>query len=294
MNLKYLNKSELDTRMKSLTSRERELLHEILLTIKEIDQRKIYLDLGYSSLFSYLTAGVGYSESSAYRRVEAARLLREAPELGPKIQSGEVNLNQISVVQRAARQTQRKVSAKEKSELISKIVNLNTVETQKTVACFFDLPIEIAPKITTQKDESVRVELTIPKAIYEKVQQAQSILSHSLESQDLVHFMEYVSDRVIKQKAGVGERTNKNTSAAEVTSSNFSAKVKKETLNETKCCQYQDLQTKKICGSKWFLQVDHRQSRWAGGNGAHENAQVLCANHNRLKYRKEAGIRLTT
>lgn len=104
MDLKKLNESELDQRIKTLSQKERELLHEILLTIKEIDSRKTYLELGFGSLFDYLVQGVGYSEGSAQRRIDAARLLREIPEIADQIQSGELKLNQISMIQKAARE----------------------------------------------------------------------------------------------------------------------------------------------------------------------------------------------
>lgn len=103
MNLKSLNKFELDQRIKSLVAKERELLHEILLTIKEIDQRRLYLEYGFANLFLYLVEGVGYSAGSAQRRIDAARLLSEVPTLGEKIQSGEVKLHQVSLIQKAAR-----------------------------------------------------------------------------------------------------------------------------------------------------------------------------------------------
>lgn len=41
MNLKSLNQTELDSRIKILANKERELLHEILLTLKEIDRRRL-------------------------------------------------------------------------------------------------------------------------------------------------------------------------------------------------------------------------------------------------------------
>lgn len=88
MNLKYLNHSDLDQRMKTLAQKERDLLHEVLMTIKEIDSRRTFLELGFGSLFDYLVVGVGYSEGSAQRRIDAARLIREIPQIAEKIQSG--------------------------------------------------------------------------------------------------------------------------------------------------------------------------------------------------------------
>lgn len=66
------------------------------------------------------------------------------------------------------------------------------------------------------------------------------------------------------------------TTTAAVTRSNFSNSTKKVILNKQKCCQYIDPITKKQCQSTWFLQVDHKQSRWAGGGSKINNAQVLC------------------
>ena len=140
MNLKSFSQAELDQRIKTLAQKERDFLHEVLLTIKEIDSRKTFLELGFGSLFDYLVQGVGYSEGSAQRRIDAARLLKEIPEMAEKIQSGEIKLNQISLVQKAAREVSKtqaiKVTAKEKADLLNKLSSKNHFESQKEVASF--------------------------------------------------------------------------------------------------------------------------------------------------------------
>lgn len=153
MNLKYLNNSDLDQRMKSLAQRERDLLYEVLLTIKEIDTRRTYLELGFGSLFDYLVSGIGYSEGNAQRRIDAARLIRELPQLAEKIQNGELKLNQVSLVQRASREIAKskplengkfengKVTAAQKLEVIESLCHKNSSESQQQVASFFELPV---------------------------------------------------------------------------------------------------------------------------------------------------------
>ncbi|WP_413612538.1 HNH endonuclease [Bdellovibrio sp. HCB-110] len=318
MNLKILNKFELDQRIKSLVSKERELLHEILLTIKEIDQRKLYLEYGFANLFLYLVEGVGYSAGSAQRRIDAARLLGEVPSLGSKIQSGEVKLHQVSLIQKAARDvyktTHKKVTAEEKQELLEQITAKNFQESQKEVASFFDLPVVEATTQVVQADESVRLSLTISKELADKIQQAQALLSHAISSNDIVDYLEYVTDRVIKQKTSVRVkldnsrnnfveqekivdeqnakiRSTERKSTATVEVKPFTAKIKKILVNQDQCCQYRDPVTGRRCRNQWFLQTDHKQSRWADGESVVENAQLLCAQHNRLKYRQEAGIK---
>lgn len=288
MNLKNFSLIELDQRMKTLAQKERDLLHEVLLTIKEIDSRKTYLELGFSSLFEYLVQGIGYSEGSAQRRVDAARLLKEIPEMAEKIQSGEIKLNQISLLQKAAREifkTQSvKVSAQDKMELLSSLVSKSHSESQKEIASFFDLPVLEDSKQKVQADESVRLEFTLSKEAFEKLKQAQEHLSHSVPSGDMAMFLEYVCDKIIKQK------TSTKPSTATVAVKSLSASTKKKVLTTQVCCRYKSPITGKVCGTKWFRQVDHKHSRWAGGQHNIENLQTLCVQHNNLKYRKEAGI----
>lgn len=67
-------------------------------------------------------------------------------------------------------------------------------------------------------------------------------------------------------------------------------KVKRSFFSSQKCCQFKDPTTGRICANTKFLQMDHIRPVWAGGTNAPENLQLLCAQHNRFKYKKEAGL----
>lgn len=204
MNLKFLNKVELDQRLRSLFSKEKELLQEILFTIKEIDARRLYLDFGYPNLFSYLTDGLGYSEGSAQRRIDGARLLRELPEISHLIQNGEIKLSQVSMLQKATRQVlktqNQKVTREQKKLLIHKLSQKNYSDSEQVIASFFNLPVLHEYKKTKQADESVRLEITLSKDLFTKIEKAQQLLSHSIPSGDLVKYIEYVTEKVIQAK----------------------------------------------------------------------------------------------
>jgi hypothetical protein len=73
--------------------------------------------------------------------------------------------------------------------------------------------------------------------------------------------------------------------------SQISAVDRRRLLAQQKCCQFVDPRTGKKCQSRWFLQVDHRQPRWAEGSNQIENLQILCSAHNRYKYRQEASTK---
>lgn len=311
MNLKLISNHQLEIRLKTLISQERELLHDILLTIKEIDTRKYFLDLGFPSLFEYLTKFMGYSAGAAQRRIDAARLLKDVPSLAEKIQTGEIHLNQIAVMQKAIRQSHREgknVSRNQKQQLIETISEKNHWQTEQLIAKSLDLEVLVQAKQTHQANKSVRVELTLSKEQFEKLQKAKELLSHVVPTGDLVSLLEYLSDKVIQQKTKdllkVPRRIDavkESTSTVEVKAiaekqfqklnRYIPARIKKELQAEQSCCQYVDTTTNRKCKSKWQLQIDHIQPIWAGGGHNKENLRLLCGAHNRQVYRKQAGIR---
>ncbi len=148
MNLKQISDNELIVRLKKLTQTERKITHLVLLHIAEIEDRMIFAELGYDGMFSYLVKEFGYSQGSAYRRLHSARLLRKVPAIAEKLESGSLNLTQLSQVQKAIREeiSENKelkklgndyVQAKA-LEVLKKIENQNSFETQKTLAIEFN------------------------------------------------------------------------------------------------------------------------------------------------------------
>jgi hypothetical protein len=98
--LKTLSNRELLNRLSKLVKQERNLTLEILPHLIEVENRKIHRSLGYSSMFVYCTDGLGYSESSANRRIYAARAIRKCPGAYDDLREGCVNLGTLALVWR--------------------------------------------------------------------------------------------------------------------------------------------------------------------------------------------------
>ena len=75
-NLKSLSDKELLSRVSDLARKERLTTLDVLFHVAEVDRRKLYLKLGYGTLFDYCARHLNYSSSSAGRRIHAARCLR--------------------------------------------------------------------------------------------------------------------------------------------------------------------------------------------------------------------------
>ncbi|WP_374029084.1 HNH endonuclease [Bdellovibrio bacteriovorus] len=299
---KFTN-DEIESRLKILVAKERELLHVILEHIKEVDSRKLYLERAYSSLYDYMTKELQYSGSAAMRRIEAARLLRQVPVIAEKIQEGSLNLTQIGELSRAVKakekSTGEKISALHKRELLEKISSKTTHETQKELSLALDLQIKEFDSKRVQKDESVRLEITLSKEQFEMLTRCRDLASHSLSQNHLstswADVLEIVMDKYLRSKTDSQQTKNFSTTAAVTARANktLTLKTRREVLKRDKCCQYKDPKSGKVCGSTYALQTDHKVSRWANGDHSCENLQMLCAAHNNWKYRKECGIKLT-
>ena len=77
--LAHLTDSVLHQDFINLAQCEREIVSQVLLHIQEVERRKLFSALGFTSLFDYLKRGLKYSEGSAQRRISAARLSATVP-----------------------------------------------------------------------------------------------------------------------------------------------------------------------------------------------------------------------
>lgn len=182
MDLKKISDLELTQRLEKLVRTERKITHVILSHINEMENRKLYADLGYDGMFSYLTEHLGYSESSAYRRLQSARLLKQIPIVAEKLESGTVNLSQLTQVQKCIKEEVRTsgafLSEAKTLKILEEIENKNSFETQKILATEFNKPIQTHESIKPQADESVRLEVTLTKEEFADLQKARDLLSH--------------------------------------------------------------------------------------------------------------------
>jgi len=93
--LTQLSDNSLVTNLQRLSSKETEVVAEILLHLIELDERRLYLTKGYSSLFAYCTGCLKYSEPAAARRVKAARCIKNFREVYSLLLEKRVSLTTI-------------------------------------------------------------------------------------------------------------------------------------------------------------------------------------------------------
>ena len=85
--LKNLANEQLILNLKSLVHDERRQVVQILDYLREVEVRGLHLARGYSSMFSFCTECLGYSESEAHIRIQAMRLSKEISEVSGHIEA---------------------------------------------------------------------------------------------------------------------------------------------------------------------------------------------------------------
>jgi hypothetical protein len=110
-NLGALLNAELVSSLEKLKGQETEATLAVLYHLIELDKRGYYRNLGFSSLFYYCTKKLRYSDSSAGRRITAARCMREFPELAEMLRENQVTLCSIAAAAMSLRQKSAKPGA---------------------------------------------------------------------------------------------------------------------------------------------------------------------------------------
>ncbi|MBN2184992.1 MAG: HNH endonuclease [Candidatus Krumholzibacteriota bacterium] len=96
--LSVLSDGELLRRLDLLNQRENKTAIRAIFHIAEIDERKLYLERGFSSMFEYCTGHLGYTRATAGRRIAVGRCIRKYPGAGEMLASGETTPYIISLI----------------------------------------------------------------------------------------------------------------------------------------------------------------------------------------------------
>ncbi len=154
LKLALLTDDELHHRTEQAACRKQKALVFLLEHLREVDTRRVYAKRGHSSLYSYVRS-LGFSEAQSSERVNAARLLRELPELKSKLEGNGVSLTTASQLQRFFKKIELKIerrqySAKEKMQVLRQCENKSKRQLDQ-ILC------ELSPAWAEQTPERVQV-----------------------------------------------------------------------------------------------------------------------------------------
>src|SRR2546425_9979897 len=87
-----LSSSDLRSATQELVRRSHGVEAALLVRLGEIDERKLYLDWAFSSMFAFCVGELRFSEDVACNRINVARAARRIPVILEAVRSGQVHL----------------------------------------------------------------------------------------------------------------------------------------------------------------------------------------------------------
>ena len=287
----------------------------VLLIFAEIMHKKLYLDLGYSSMLNYAIDALEFSQSKAYYFISVARDLEKLPETKKAIESGNIGWSQAREITKVATpETEKKWLAEAENS------------TQK----------ELAVKTSRARKQSVnksQPELIKSEPLPEAEQKVSTSLSFSIEQMErfnvLIEKMRKQGETGSREELlikALTDSTSQNSPRGENSPSTkivithcpdcgkaetSSGEISKNELEKAYCDAVvnengrnkasikpsvrQEVMTRdqhicqgQGCSSKRYLEVHHKVPRAVGGSNRAENLVTLCGACHRLVHKKQS------
>ena len=299
MQLQTLPDEKLQVRLERLVRHERKVMALVIEHIAEVMRRKLFLTLGYHSIYHYLTKKFHYSEGCAYRRMWAAQALLQVPEIKPRLEEGSLNLTQVCLVQQTLRKEEKiqcaKIPVEKRKEIYAQIAGKTGRESEKILDR--EVSVELPRQVAVEKhrrDHSVELTLQVSPELFAKLQTVKNLYSHIDPGADWVRTLELMTDDVIKKRDPLARKRPAQKIPVEKTVTQSFAKTKKPSVKRRPIpsvvkryilrrdegkCQYVG-PTGRKCESRHQIELDHIRPVQRGGGNEAENLRVLCRRHN--------------
>ena len=161
---------------------EREIVDCLIWHLQEIQNRKLYIQMGFPDLYKCLIKHFKYSETTAYCRISALKMIEEIPAAADSLKSGEINITNLnltrSFINKLEKKNGEKISVEEKTQYIEAIKNKTETEVKQflaTVDPVAELPHD---RVQYLNDGHIQLHVTLAKKLLEKIEHLKSLISH--------------------------------------------------------------------------------------------------------------------
>lgn len=207
--IQSLGDQELVQTLQKLLEREKRIGDAILLALKEIRARRIYAGMGYSSPFEMLVKHFNLSESSAYTRLQALKLMDAIPEVQADLACGDLSLSNAALVQgfiqRNEKEKDQPLTLTEKKEIVD-LVKKKSNRDAKAELAKKDPIVALPP----QKEKPLalnhtQLQITVDAETMTTLNEVKQLLSHTIPDGNLKEVLKYMLNltaQTLKKRKG--------------------------------------------------------------------------------------------
>ena len=264
--------------------------------LAEVDRRKLYAALGYSSLYEYCLEALHYSEDEAYLRIGVSRAARRFPRMFGMIERGELHLSGAS---RVAPQ----LTPENADEILDAVVHKTKREIEEILVRWNpqdDLPDSMMPVsadhpsyIAPLSPGRFSICFTASARCCDLIGEAKALSSHRSPCAALGEIIEaaleaYV-EKLEKQKYKKTDRPQPQRAEPSADPRHIPAQVMREVYErDGGCCTFVGANGRR-CRARQFLEFDHIEPVALGGKSITDNLRLRCRAHNQLTARDTFG-----
>ena len=308
--LQRLKAKNLLGNLDSLNEQERKLKVKVLLYLREIDRRKLYLEQGYSSMFDFCVKYLKYSESTAVRRIKAERALGRSRRIINMLLSGEMTITGLSKIEPICKPENTEAILEKASGCSCRELDIlkarhcpSEPEPEKVRPVFVKTELEIksndggkkftanAEAASTVLEEKYRLEFSVSAEVMNKIKRAKSLLSTKYpKGVKLETLLEELLDNYLEKNDPDRREADNDIKINKLERSRHIPRKIKDIVfkRDGGRCSFVGRNGRR-CGSAWNLQYDHIVPFRKGGDNSPENLRLLCGRHNRLMAEREYG-----
>lgn len=297
---------------------ERKSTANLVASLAELDARRLYLPLGYKSLFEYCTRRFHLSEHSALNRIEVARASRVFPVILDHLAEGALTLTAVRLLRPLLTpenhvqilESARHLGKDEVQHLIARLRPQppvpSTIQrlpqpraaspaagpaqeptapqhaTDLSARDCVTQPIR-RPVIVPLSEEHYKIQVTFTRRAHDKLRQAQALMRHQLPSGDpaavLERALDALVDDLLKKKAAAVQRPRAPSEDAPK-GRHIPADVQRKVWSRDGAqCAFKSGDGRR-CSETGCLEYHHVVPYAAGGKATPDNIELRCRAHN--------------
>lgn len=252
------------------------LLLEVLI---EIDRKRAYLPLGYSSLFQYCVSALNLTESQSYAFMAISRKSVEVPELKAAVEKNEITVSN-------ARKLVSVITPENKETWLEKGRTLTQASLEREIVKENPLP-PVQERVRSVSDSESELRVGLDAEMEKDLARVKAILGASSAKEALKAMLkDYLKRHDPVKKA---ERAADVARPAQLGVRPVGRYIPRPAFHEVQKRDQGRCQFKapggKICGTERWVEIHHLQPWSHGGKHEAQNLLTLCSQHHRYWHR---------
>lgn len=283
-----LSNSEVRVQLFEEVASERRATARIIALLAVFDERRLYLDDGFNSLYAFCVGALRLSESAAYSRIHAARAARKWPQILEGLADASLTLTAVDLIA-------PHLTSENGATLIDQARHKRKAQVERLIACWHPQP-DAPAIIRPLSADRYRFQITIDQEAHDTLRQAQDLMRHSLPDGNpaiiVSRALKLLVADLLRKKAAVGARPRRSQGVAYGSRDIPSAVMRQVWERDEGRCAH--LGPNGRCGATGFVEFHHVIPFALGGQATVENIELRCKAHNQHQARLDGLAKTAT